>query len=43
MHKIAAQIIEQKGEYILSLKGNQGNLYKVGLFSTGASNGLARD
>ena len=26
--KIAAQIIEQKGDYILSLKGNQGNLYK---------------
>ncbi len=25
---IAAQIIEQKGEYILALKGNQGNLHK---------------
>ncbi len=26
--KIAAQIIDQKGEYILALKGNQENLYK---------------
>ena len=26
--EIAAQIIEQKGDYVLALKGNQGNLHQ---------------
>ena len=28
LSNIAAQIIQQEGDYILSLKGNQGNLHK---------------
>ena len=42
--KIAEQIIEQQADYVLALKGNQGNMYEdISQFMTDARSGLLPD